>query len=108
MEYDPSDEEHREIMEYLLEEGAAFLDGIDENGEPIYGFDMDILEEVMPELHQAMQDDIDRELIDLYQRGLVEVSYDEELNANISITEEGKIAMREAGYNFDDSEEDGF
>lgn len=108
MEYDPSDERHVEIMEYLLEEGAAFLDGIDEDGEPIYGFDMEILEEVMPELYQVMQDDIDKELINLYQKGLIEVEYDEELNAHMNISEEGKIALRQAGFNFDDSEENEF
>jgi hypothetical protein len=36
LEYNPSDEEHQEIMEYLISEGAAILEGIDENGEAIY------------------------------------------------------------------------
>jgi hypothetical protein len=101
MEYNPSDEEHIELMEYLVSEGAAILDSLDEDGEPIYKFDMEILEEVMPELHQAMQNDMDQILIDLYQKGLVEVSYDENLNAQISVTPEGKIAMLEAGWDMD-------
>ena len=63
MEYDPSDEEHQAIMEYLISEGAATLEGIDEDGEAIYQFDMEILEEVMPELHAVMQADIDLSLI---------------------------------------------
>ena len=105
MEYNPSDEEHREIMEYLISEGAAILDGIDEDGEPIYRFDMDVLEEVMPELHAAMQQDMDQVLVDLYQKGLIEVSYDENLNALMSISEQGKIALAEAGFDLDDSED---
>ena len=36
MEYDPLNNEHRDIFEYLLAEGAASLDGIDEDGEPNY------------------------------------------------------------------------
>ena len=83
MEYDPSNEEHKEIMEYLLSEGAAILEGIDEDGEPVYMFDMEILEEVMPELHAVMQEDMDQVLVDLYQKGLIDVSYDENLNAII-------------------------
>ena len=44
MEYDPFDEEHQAIMEYLIAEGAAILEGMDENGEPVYKFDMEVLE----------------------------------------------------------------
>lgn len=106
MEYNPSDEEHIELMEYLVSEGAAILDGLDEDGEAIYRFDMEVLEEVMPELHQAMQDDIDKELIDLFQRGLIEISYDEELNAHMSVSEEGKKALSDAGFDLGNSEED--
>lgn len=106
MEYDPSNEEHREIMEYLISEGAAILEGIDEEGEPIYMFDMEILEEVMPELHAVMQHDMDQVLVDLYQKGLIDVSYDEDLNALMSISEEGKIALLELGFNLNDNQKD--
>lgn len=106
MEYNPSDEEHQEVMEYLIAEGAAFLDGIDEDGEAIYGFNMDILEEVSPELYQVLIDDMDQELIKLYEKGLIEVSYDEELNAHMTISEEGKKALMEAGFDLGNSEEE--
>jgi Tfp pilus assembly ATPase PilU len=105
MDYDPSNEEHREAMDRLIEEGAAILDGIDEDGEPIYKFDMNILEEVMPELHQAMMDDMDKVLIDLYQKGLIEISYDENLNAQMSVSPEGKVALEQAGFDLDGSED---
>jgi hypothetical protein len=104
MEYDPSDEDHVEIMEYLVSEGAAELDGIDEDGEPFYKFDMDILEEVMPELYQVMIDDMDQTLIDLYQRDLLEVSYDENLNAQFSLTEKAKEELIKQGFSFDEEE----
>ena len=108
MDYDSSDERHNEIMEYLLSEGAAIWDGLDEDGEPVYKFDMDVLEEVMPDLHQVMMDDLDNELIELYKSGMIEVSYDEELNAHMTVSEEGKIVLSELGYDFNDSEEDEF
>jgi hypothetical protein len=108
MEYDPSDENHREIMQYLLEEGAARFEGFDDDGEPVYSFDMELLEEVMPELHQVMQDDMDSILVDLFQKGLIEVEYDEDLNARMNISEEGKVALLEAGFDLDGSEEEDF
>jgi hypothetical protein len=105
MDYDPSNEEHQQIMNYLIEEGAAFLDGIDEDGEAIYKFDMDVLEEIMPELHAVMEEDVNQVLVDLYQKGLIEVSYDENLNALMDISEQGKVALMEAGFNFDEKDE---
>ena len=105
MEYDPSNEEHKEIMEYLLSEGAAILEGIDEDGEPVYMFDMEILEEVMPELHAVMQEDMDQVLVDLYQKGLIDVSYDENLNAIMAISEQGKVALIEAGFDLNDDQD---
>ena len=106
MDYNPSDEEHREIMEYLLAEGAAILDGLDEDGEAIYTFDMDILEEVMPELYQVMQDDMDQVLIDLFQEGLIDISYDEDLNVQMTISEEGRAALKASGFDLDESDKD--
>ena len=105
MEYDPSKEEQQEIMEHLISEGAAILDGLDENGEPIYKFDMDILEEIMPELHAVMQEDMDQVLVDLYQKGLIDVSYDENLNAMMVISEQGKVALIEAGFDLNDDQD---
>jgi hypothetical protein len=108
MEYNPSDEEHQQIIQHLLEEGAARFEGLDDDGEPIYSFDMEILEEIMPELHQVMQDDMDNILVDLYQKGLIEVEYDEDLNAKMNISEEGKMALLDAGFDLDGSEEEDF
>ena len=101
MEYDPSNEEHEELMQYLISEGAAILEGIDEEGEPVYMFDMEILEEVMPELHAVLEQDMDQVLVDLYQKGLIDVSYDEDLNAQMFISEDGKKALIENGFNLD-------
>ncbi len=106
MEYNPYNEEHVELMEYLISEGAATIDGIDEDGEPVYKFDMDVLEEVMPELHQSMIDDMDKVLLDLFEKGLIDISYDENLNAEMTISEEGKEALEKAGFDMSDSEEE--
>jgi hypothetical protein len=105
MNYDSSDENHQELMEYLVSEGAAIIDGIDDNGEAIYRFDMEILEEVMPELHQVLVQDMDNILIDLYQKDLIEVSYDENLNAHMTVSEEGKRILEENGFDMSSSED---
>ena len=108
MQYDPSDEKHKEIMEYLLSEGAATIEGLDESGEAIYAFDMEVLEEVLPELYQVMQDDMDQVLVGLYLKGLIEVSYDEDLNAQMTISQEGRAALIAEGFELDDSDENDF
>jgi len=108
MNYDPFNEEHKELMDYLISEGAAIIEGIDEYGEPVYRFDMEILEEVMPELHQVLVDDMDNILLDLYQKDLLEVSYDEELNAHMTVSEEGKRILEENGFDMGNSEDFGF
>jgi len=52
-----------------------------------------------------MQQDMDQVLVDLYQQGLIEVSYDENLNALMSISEQGKVALLEAGFDLDENED---
>lgn len=106
MEYDPNDENHAEIMAWLVAEDAAIFAGFDESGEPIYNFDMDILEEIAPEIYAQMQQDIDEILVDLYKKDLVEITYDEDLNALIFISDEGKAILESAGFDLDDSEEE--
>jgi hypothetical protein len=108
MEFDPSNEEHVEILQYLVSEGAAEIDGVDQDGELIYKFDMEALEDIMPELHQVLMDDMDKVLIDLYEKNLIEVSYDEELNAQMAISPEGRIALEDAGFDLGDYEDEDF
>jgi len=84
------------------------INGQYEDGETIYRFDMDVLEEVMPELYQVMQDDMDQVLIDLYLKGLIEVSYDENLNAQMTISEDGKRALQAEGFDMNDFDETDF
>lgn len=100
MEYDYSNEEHRELMEHLLEEGAVIFDGLDEDGQPVYKFDMETLEEVMPELYQVLTDDMDAILLDLFQKDLIEISYDENLNANMKMSLEAIGVLEQAGFDF--------
>lgn len=91
---DPMDED---TINYLIESGAMEWDGIDQDGERIFKFHMDILKQVMPELHEAMNEDLNEALLDLYQDGLIDVEYDEELNAMIRLSEQAKEILLDYG-----------
>lgn len=95
-------EEHfdnEELMEFLREAGAVEVDGIDDDGEFIYSFNMPVLKEVFPPLFEAIAQDIDNSLIELYKKDLIQVSYDEELNAEFKLSDEAKEILTNMGFN---------
>lgn len=83
------EEEKRETMAYLESVNAVYPYGMDEEGEVIYRFNMDILQVAMPELYDAIMEDLDRDLMKLYEMGVVEIEYDENLNAKFRISQKG-------------------
>ena len=96
-----TDEETEAVIQYLVDHGAAEWDGMDEHGERMFKFNMDVLVNVMPELFEQIQGDIDETLLDLFEAGLANVEYDEELQATISLTDEGKLVLKSMGMDFD-------
>lgn len=95
-----SPEETELIIEYLVEHGAAEWDGMDQYGERMFKFNMDKLGEVMPELYSQIMQDLDETLLSLFEKGLVNVDYNEDLEAYIHISEEGKKVMKEMGIDY--------
>lgn len=83
-------DDDQKMIAYLEEKGAVIWDGMDDNGEAIFKFNLDILKEVMPALYQQIMEDIDEDLMTLYQEGLVDLEYDENLNALFKISEKGQ------------------
>ena len=81
---------------YYLEIGAISFEGVDENGEIIYAIS-DSAKELAPELWQSHIEYVDKSLIELYEQGLVEIEYNEKLEATIHITPEGQKIAREKG-----------
>ena len=88
--------EEDDKMSYYLEIGAIELAGMDEDGEFIFQI-TEKAKLVAPELWDAHQEHIDESLIKLYESGLINVSYDENLEAIIEISEEGKRVAKEMG-----------
>ena len=88
------DSNYEEIMEYLIDSNAMYATGINDNGEVVYRFNLDILEVVMPELHKVVLEEIDQDLMELYKMGLVDIDYDENLNARFKVSEKGQEYLR--------------
>ena len=88
--------EEDEKLEYYLSIGVVKLEGMDEEGELIYSIS-ETAKELAPELWQSHEDYIDMALLDLYEKGLLEVEYDESLEASIRLTEEGYMHAKEYG-----------
>jgi len=82
-------DESDERLAYYLEIGAVSLEGMDENGEMVYSI-TELAKDIAPELWQSHIEYVDKSLMELYEQGLVEVEYDENLEATLHLTEEGK------------------
>jgi len=84
------DPEFETFMQELLDCGAAYAtDEIDESGQVIYKFNMNILKEVKPHLHEIFMEELDADLLHLYELGLVDIDYNENLDATFAISEKG-------------------
>ena len=90
------EEANDERIAYYLQIGAISFEGMDENGEIIYAISEDA-KELAPELWQSHVDYVDKSLIELYEQGLVEIEYDENLEATLHISPEGQKIAREKG-----------
>ena len=90
------EEANDERIAYYLQIGAISFEGMDESGEIIYAISEDA-KELAPELWQSHTEYVDRSLLELYEQGLVEIEYDENLQATMHISPEGQRVAREKG-----------
>ena len=100
------EEETEQIIEYLVSQGAAEWDGMDEYGERMFRFNLDVLKEVMPELYNEIMGDVDSVMMELFQQGLVDIEYTENLEAMFKISEKAKQILDELGISYLLPEED--
>ena len=91
-EYDDGDSR----LAYYLEIGAVSLEGMDENGEMIFSIS-ETAKDIAPELWQSHIEYVDKSLMELYEAGLVEVEYDENLEATLHLSPEGHKLAKEKG-----------
>lgn len=83
-------------LAHYLEIGAVSLEGVDESGEMIFSITEDA-KELAPELWQAHIDYVDSAMMKLYEEGLMEVEYDENLEATLRLSPEGHKVAKELG-----------
>ena len=58
----------------------------------------DKAKELAPDLWEMHHEMIDEALVGLFQQGLIEVEYDEDLNANMKISDAAREVMYQLGY----------
>ena len=86
-----------QMMEHYVEIGAVTVNGIDKSGNFIYVI-TDKAKELAPDLWEVHHEMIDEALIGLFEQGLIEVEYDEDLNANMKISDAAREVMYQLGY----------
>jgi hypothetical protein len=99
-----SDEEY--LFETLVDLGVAELNGMTKDGEVTYNFDMVKMKEHFPELYEVMIEETEQALVDLYEKGIVEIEYDENLEPYFSIPEEAKHYVQQM-LTFREDEDEG-
>ena len=92
-----------EKLAHYLEIGAIEVVGIEDDGEFIFKIN-ESAKDLAPELWDAHEEHINTTLLDLYEQGLINVSYNESLEAMIEVTPEGMDIIKAAGL-IDISEE---
>lgn len=85
------------MFDHYIEIGAIEVVGIDDNGEFMLQINP-IAETIAPELWQRHRDYMDGIMLELFEKGLVNVEYTEDLEAEFSITEAGKQRLKELGF----------
>jgi len=91
------EEYYNEKINYYLEIGAIRIAGVDADGEYIFELNEDTVKELAPELWDSRMEYIDSSLLELYEEGLIDVEYDENLEATIILSPEGFEIAKEKG-----------
>ena len=85
-----------DMFQKYVDMGIIKMSGIDDNGEFIFTID-ESAKDVAPELWEAHTNFVDATLLDLFEKGLLDLEYDENLEAHIQLSNEGKRIAKELG-----------
>jgi hypothetical protein len=91
-----SEDYESKMLEYYMQIGAVEVEGVDENGEIIFSIS-EKAKVVAPELWESHLKHIDESLIMLYKMNLIDIEYDENLNAIVNLKEDGLKAAKDLG-----------
>jgi len=90
------DRDYEMDLEHYLEIGAISVEGMDEKGELIFAIH-EKAKDVAPELWEAHIRYVDESLLKLYEKGLMQVEYNEDLEAMLHLSPEGQKLAKEMG-----------
>ncbi len=91
------DEEALKQIQYYIDIGAIRLAGYNEEGEAVFELKEDVTKDLAPELWDAHMEYVDSNLAELFEDGLMNVEYDENLEATMHFTKEGYDIAVEKG-----------
>jgi hypothetical protein len=83
------------MYEYL-QMGAIEVVGIEDDGEFIFRI-TELAKDLAPELWEAHVEEVDKVFLELFDLGLISITYNENLEAEFQLTEEGKMKAKEYG-----------
>ena len=91
------EEEALERIQYYIDIGAIRLAGYNDEGEAVFELREDITKELAPELWESHMEYVDSNLAELFEDGLMNVEYDENLQATMHFSKEGYDIAVEKG-----------
>jgi hypothetical protein len=91
------EEEALKKIQYYIDIGAIRLAGYNDEGEAVFELREDITKELAPELWESHMEYVDSNLAELFEDGLMNVEYDENLQATMHFSKEGYDIAVEKG-----------
>jgi hypothetical protein len=92
-EYRQEFEDEDDFMNYMFENGVLEIAGIDQEGNFLVKANLDRAKEVSPAFYNSLVEDQDKDLLELFDKGLIDIEYDENLNVSVRLSELGKAVM---------------
>ena len=89
-------EDSDDKMYEYLQMGVIEVVGIEEDGEFIFKI-TELAQELAPELWEVHVEEVDKIFMELFDKGLVNITYNENLEAEFELTEEGKSVAKQYG-----------
>jgi len=89
-------DDYEDKLDEYIQNGSIEVSGIDETGEFIFQI-TEKARELAPDLWEAHEAHLNETLLELFDRGLIHISYSEDLEAHFELTEEGKDVARQHG-----------
>ena len=96
MDDDYMDDEDYVALEQYLDMGVIEVVGVDNNGELIFVIN-ETAKDLAPELWQAHSEYVDNTLMEMYKKDLIDIEYNEDLEATIHMSKEGYNFAKERG-----------